>query len=85
MPNTLPKEGSFEGELTELINKYSLEPLSNTPDFILAFYLKDCLLAWQNAQTRRTVWYQKQFEQKKEIEKDKERVEERASQLGSLE
>ncbi len=48
---------TFEKELTLLINKYSIEGLSNTPDFILAFYLKDCLVAFQNAQQRRTQWY----------------------------
>lgn len=51
------ESNTFEKELTLLINKYSLEGLSNTPDFILAFYMKDCLVAFQNAQQRRTQWY----------------------------
>lgn len=71
---------TFEGELTVLINKHSIESLSGTPDFILAYYLKDCLVAWQNAQTRRTAWYQKKLEQRS----DKIEVE-RPSQLGGLE
>lgn len=33
----------FEKELAILINKYSKENESDTPDFILARYLKDCL------------------------------------------
>ena len=36
-------ETPFEQELTSLINKYSMENGSNTPDFILANYLQDCL------------------------------------------
>lgn len=83
MPHTLPKVDTFEGELTGLINKYSLESLSNTPDFILAYYLKDCLVTWQNAQARRTAWYSKKLEER---DKEKEKNEtERPSQMGSLE
>lgn len=39
------KESSitFKQELTSLINKYNLENTSNTPDFILADYLINCL------------------------------------------
>lgn len=48
---------TFEDELAKLINKYSLESLSNTPDFILAWYLKDCLLSYNNAIQRRTEWF----------------------------
>ena len=51
-----PKLLTFEEELSGLINKYSLESLSNTPDFILAYYLKDCLLAFNNASQRRAEW-----------------------------
>ena len=43
--NTLgpwPK-GSFFNELERLINYHSLQGVSNTPDFILAQYLKGCL------------------------------------------
>jgi hypothetical protein len=43
----LPQEESdFEKELCELINKYSKENLSNTPDYILASYLIRCLDAF---------------------------------------
>ena len=34
---------SFMNELRELINKYSKENGSNTPDYILAAYLERCL------------------------------------------
>lgn len=34
---------SFEKELEILLNKYSKETANNTPDFILAKYLNNCL------------------------------------------
>lgn len=34
---------AFVHELTQLINKHSLENNSNTPDYILADYLANCL------------------------------------------
>lgn len=43
----------FEAELAELINKHSMEANSNTPDFILARYLCNCLLAWTIATNKR--------------------------------
>ena len=40
---------NFELELRDLINKYSLENDSETPDFILARYLVSCLGNFNNA------------------------------------
>lgn len=40
--NTEP-EDKFVTELRELLNKYSKENGSDTPDFVLAEYLNDCL------------------------------------------
>ncbi len=37
---------SFYEELETLINKYCIESRSNTPDFLLANYLCDCLNAF---------------------------------------
>jgi len=34
---------NFKRELASVLNKYSRENLSNTPDYILAEYLNDCL------------------------------------------
>jgi len=48
----------FRGQLENLINAHSLENGSNTPDFILAEYLTDCLRAFDKASKRRTEWYQ---------------------------
>ena len=39
----------FVRELESLINKFSLENRSNTPDFVLAEYLVSCLLAYEHA------------------------------------
>lgn len=39
----MPTQPSFIEELTELINKHSMENDSNTPDFLLAKYLVNCL------------------------------------------
>lgn len=48
---------SFLNELQKLINKYSLENGSNTPDFILAFYLRECLDSFNRAVKHRENWY----------------------------
>jgi hypothetical protein len=47
----------FEQELTKLLNKYSQENGSDTPDFILAKYLNDCLTTWNHAIAARETWY----------------------------
>ena len=39
-------EGSFHAKLKDLINSCSIENGSNTPDFVLAKFLKQCLDAW---------------------------------------
>ena len=48
----------FRGDLNNLINQHSRENSSNTPDFILAEYLGDCLDAYDKAVRRRTAWYE---------------------------
>ena len=48
---------SFQQELEQLINKYSQENGSNTPDFILARYLNGCLGAFNEAVESRELWY----------------------------
>ncbi len=47
----------FQLELDHLINRHSMENGSDTPDFILAKYLKTCLDAFDAAVRRRTEWY----------------------------
>lgn len=50
---------SFRKELQHIINCYSKENGSDTPDFILAEYLCACLHAFDNAVTARSAWYSK--------------------------
>lgn len=47
----------FERELIQLINKYSLENESNTPDFILAKFLLEAFYHFNDAVRARTNWY----------------------------
>lgn len=47
----------FEKELASLINAHSQENGSNTPDFILAAYLRGCLESFNAAVVAREKWY----------------------------
>lgn len=47
----------FENKLRELINHSCMENDSNTPDFILATYLTDCLASFDKALEARELWY----------------------------
>jgi hypothetical protein len=49
--------GTFRRELIAAINKHCKENGSDTPDFILAEYLLECLHAFDNAVNRRADWY----------------------------
>lgn len=48
---------TFEKRLKDLINEESMENGSNTPDFILAKYISNCLEAFNRAVNARTNWY----------------------------
>lgn len=48
---------SLEKDLAAVLNRYSRENASNTPDFILAQYLAGCLNVWDNAVRLREHWY----------------------------
>lgn len=47
----------FEKELEMLINEHSKENESDTPDFILAQYLKSCLANYAETVKARDKWY----------------------------
>jgi len=53
----LTKESKFHRDLTSLINKYSKENESNTPDFLLANYLVECLGTFNRVINSRESWY----------------------------
>ncbi len=47
----------FSRDLERLINRYSLEQASNTPDFILAHYLMNCFEAYNSAVIKNKEWH----------------------------
>lgn len=47
----------FFTELENLINRCSRENDSDTPDFILADFIRNSLIAWTNATRLRDKWY----------------------------
>jgi hypothetical protein len=50
-------DSSFVQKLENLINSYSIENESNTPDYILAAYIRESLNAYNNAINARENWY----------------------------
>lgn len=58
-------QSQFRKELEELINRFSMENNSNTPDFILAEYLEQSLKAFDLAVTKRSLWYDENNTQQK--------------------
>jgi len=48
---------TFLKEISEVINRYSKENGSNTPDFILAKYVEDCIRVFNEAVNTRSDWY----------------------------
>jgi len=47
----------FKAELEDLINRHSMENGSDTPDFILAEYLSECLRIFDRTIRSRENWY----------------------------
>jgi len=57
--DNIPREtlgDGFEKRLTSLINEFSFENKSNTPDFILSKYLVKCLENFNSAEEARNQW-----------------------------
>lgn len=55
----IERDGHFAEELTKLLNRYSQENASNTPDFILCNYIVACLAAFNEASRAREIWHGK--------------------------
>lgn len=51
----LPSE--LEKELESLMNRYSIDAASNTPDFVLAAYLAGCLETYVETARLRDKWW----------------------------
>ena len=49
---------AFRLELTQLLNKWSRENASNTPDFVLADLMLSSLEAYESAHNRTVNWHQ---------------------------
>ena len=47
MLTKLKKDGDFRRELTQLINRYSIDNSYNTPDYILSDYLIKCMRTYK--------------------------------------
>lgn len=47
----------FEKDIQKMINRHSMENASNTPDYILAMYLENCLKAFNEATQQRETFY----------------------------
>lgn len=58
MPRPYDVDESLGRELRDLINRHSVENASDTPDWILAMYLLDCLFAYERAVDARHAWHE---------------------------
>ncbi len=67
------KKTELEKGLENLINEFSRESDSNTPDFILAEFMVNCLDAFELASNRREVWYGVEMDGKSATKKRKEK------------
>lgn len=56
-PLAVKQPQSFTEELTTLINRYSLENASDTPDFLLAEYINMALEVYNTIVVKREKWY----------------------------
>lgn len=59
MPAYPTPPGTLRQDIERAINRHSAESGSNTPDFILADFLVDCLAAFDKASRAREKWYGK--------------------------
>jgi hypothetical protein len=57
LPAPPPERPKLDKALASLLNSYSAENGSNTPDFILAEYMLSCLRAFERASRDREAWY----------------------------
>lgn len=55
--DTYKSPPTFQEELRQVINRHSKEGGSDTPDYILAKYLEDCLTAYNRTVQARESWF----------------------------
>ncbi len=51
-------EREFKQELIRIINIFGIEKHSDTPDFLIADYLFDCMISYGIATRKRDDWHQ---------------------------
>lgn len=56
-PEEVKMAGELRQELAELLNRHSRENKSNSPDFLLANFMLDCLQAGEELVRAREQWY----------------------------
>jgi hypothetical protein len=59
--NSKRSDEMLKTELQQLLNRYSRENMSDTPDYILAEFLMGCLTAFEAATQKRDSWYGEQM------------------------
>jgi hypothetical protein len=47
----------LKDELSNLLNKHSRENMSDTPDFLLAEFMMDCLTSYEAVVRKRDAWF----------------------------
>jgi len=50
-------DAHFKRDLADTLNRHCAESASDTPDFVLAEYMLDCLRAFDKALAARIDWY----------------------------
>lgn len=58
----IEKNKEFIFELTTLINKHRIENIPDTPDFILADYLYECIDVFARYSKAKERWYGKELD-----------------------
>jgi hypothetical protein len=72
LEEVVTKETKFNRELISLLNRYSKENGSNTPDFILANYLNSCLHTFNNTINQREKFFGRNIAESEIMEVDYE-------------
>lgn len=62
VPDDVNDTSEFRRDLAALLTSHSVEGGSNTPDYILAQYLQDCLSAFDKAVNHREAWHGRPFD-----------------------
>jgi hypothetical protein len=55
----MERQAEFKKELRMLLNRFSRESISNTPDFVLTDFLYNALMAFDQGVLDRKKWYKK--------------------------